>query len=293
MRYLALPAALGFDGHLNGVEFGMKCPFHRDTRPSFSINLNSGLWTCYSGCGGGNAPTLVRLVKDFGILEAEAFLLSLVIHEEIISVEADVPPPSARQFDVQRSVPQWFLDRGFSLKTASKHGLRYDAISAGLYIPVGTEGWVLRKAPGSTPKYLNSPGLERPYGPLLRGTKRGLVLTEGPLDALWAWEAGYPAMALLGGRVTDTVMQYIEWFDPEEVIIATDNDFPGQALARKLFPVLLSKGQRVTQAKFPDARKDIQELTHAELKVAIQERVCPLPAFTIPGDMLHSLSLVH
>lgn len=31
------------------------CPFHEDKRQSFSVNLETGLWKCFAGCGEGNA----------------------------------------------------------------------------------------------------------------------------------------------------------------------------------------------------------------------------------------------
>ena len=30
------------------------CPFHDDRNPSLSWSLDTGLWTCFSGCGSGN-----------------------------------------------------------------------------------------------------------------------------------------------------------------------------------------------------------------------------------------------
>ena len=36
------------------------CPLHQDSRPSFSINLESGLWKCFAGCGAGDLFTLYK-----------------------------------------------------------------------------------------------------------------------------------------------------------------------------------------------------------------------------------------
>ena len=38
----------------NASEAKGMCPFHDDQHPSFSVNLEKGLWCCHSGCGGGN-----------------------------------------------------------------------------------------------------------------------------------------------------------------------------------------------------------------------------------------------
>ena len=41
------------------------CPLHDDNNPSFSFNVETGLWTCFSGCGSGNLYQLAeRLNMD-------------------------------------------------------------------------------------------------------------------------------------------------------------------------------------------------------------------------------------
>lgn len=52
-------AQLGIDGRDNGDgEVTTLCPLHSDRTPSFAINLESGLWICYAGCGSGNIRQL-------------------------------------------------------------------------------------------------------------------------------------------------------------------------------------------------------------------------------------------
>ncbi len=36
------------------------CPLHDDARPSFSVNLQKGLWHCFAGCGAGNVHDFVH-----------------------------------------------------------------------------------------------------------------------------------------------------------------------------------------------------------------------------------------
>jgi len=38
------------------------CPLHEDNHPSFSINLEQGLWKCHAGCGEGNGLTFADLM---------------------------------------------------------------------------------------------------------------------------------------------------------------------------------------------------------------------------------------
>jgi len=40
---------------LRGSGLHGHCPFHDDREPSFSANIETGLWKCHAGCGDGNA----------------------------------------------------------------------------------------------------------------------------------------------------------------------------------------------------------------------------------------------
>src|SRR5262249_5358305 len=42
-----------------GAEASALCPFHDDQNPSFSVNLETGLWCCHAGCGGGDVFSFV------------------------------------------------------------------------------------------------------------------------------------------------------------------------------------------------------------------------------------------
>jgi hypothetical protein len=42
----------------SGPQVNICCPLHEDESPSFSMDLDRGLWTCYGGCGHGNFPQL-------------------------------------------------------------------------------------------------------------------------------------------------------------------------------------------------------------------------------------------
>jgi hypothetical protein len=39
------------------------CPFHEDRNPSLSWQLDTGLWTCFAGCGSGNTYQFAKRLK--------------------------------------------------------------------------------------------------------------------------------------------------------------------------------------------------------------------------------------
>lgn len=53
-------------GHYSGDQnMSLRCPFHKggeETRASFSINITNGVWHCFSGCGAGTLPLLLKML---------------------------------------------------------------------------------------------------------------------------------------------------------------------------------------------------------------------------------------
>src|SRR5215472_10010858 len=46
------------------------CPFHDDQHPSFTVNLETWLWNCHAGCGGGDVFDFVMRRDQVGFSEA-------------------------------------------------------------------------------------------------------------------------------------------------------------------------------------------------------------------------------
>ena len=52
-------AEMGVELKGEGDNKKAKCPFHNDKNPSFSVDLKTGSWKCFSGCGGGGVVELI------------------------------------------------------------------------------------------------------------------------------------------------------------------------------------------------------------------------------------------
>src|SRR5262249_31200413 len=57
-----------------GAEASALCPFHDDQNPSFSVNLETGLWCCHAGCGGGDVFSFVMRRNGLSFAEAVQIL---------------------------------------------------------------------------------------------------------------------------------------------------------------------------------------------------------------------------
>jgi DNA primase len=58
----------------NGNSYSIKCPFHQDRSPSFSIWPKTNTWKCWAGCGGGDVINLVSKFLSISNKEAIQFL---------------------------------------------------------------------------------------------------------------------------------------------------------------------------------------------------------------------------
>lgn len=57
-----------------GAEATGLCPFHDDKNPSFSVDLDEGLWHCHAGCGGGNIYQFIARKEHIEIKDVDHYL---------------------------------------------------------------------------------------------------------------------------------------------------------------------------------------------------------------------------
>jgi DNA primase len=121
------------------------------------------------------------------------------------------------------------------------------------------------------PKYLNSP--ETPLfnksrslfhlhqaRPIIRKTQQ-IVLFEGYLDVIKAWEAGvHNGVATMGTALTGEHAEIIRR-NAEHVVICYDGDAAGQAAAFKSIPLLEKAGCRITIGMLPDGKDPDEYIT--------------------------------
>lgn len=72
-RRLSLPVLMGQLGIGDHAKKSAPCPFHEDSRSSFSVYQRpdgSWAWKCHAGCGGGDEPDF--LAKHRGINNTDA-----------------------------------------------------------------------------------------------------------------------------------------------------------------------------------------------------------------------------
>ncbi len=260
MNIERIAESLGLErARVKGDELSACCPFHDDRNPSFSINMETGAWICYAGCGGGGLWKLVSRMRGIGQKAAKDYLKKAGIPSAVrpggpklkIAVakwkekreHGDKPkqrpcPP----YDITR-VPPWVLERGFSEEILKEYQCGYSPFYDALVIPVlQSRALIYRFNPGRVgPKYKFTKGFKSHntlYGlhNVTLGLDGSLILVEGPLDVLWLRQHGYGnSLAIMGGgrlgREQGRIIK--EGLKPKKVILAFDNDEGGQATTEK------------------------------------------------------------
>lgn len=299
-KYGDLAAQLGIIGNLSGKELRANCPIHQDRNPSFSLNVETGLWTCFSRCGHGNFQQLVEKVLSYTWQEAKTWIDS---NGQRTSLEDMLQGFEKRftyqelhfaqepQFDWRQyyeglnnyQMPQWLLDRGFTWDTINHWGFRYDIVMDALVVPVFWEGnlvgTITRNTMPDKPKYQNSPELPRDrifFGEINRN-RTDIILCEGVLDAVWLWQLGYHGVSVLGESLTQGQIQVLRNYRYGSIVLALDNDEAGINGTRRAASALVQAGWLLPQIKRirlpgdyrnkgPEYRKDVQECSANELE---------------------------
>ena len=284
-------------GSIRNNNLVTRCPWPEghstyDKHPSFCINMDTGAWICYTGCGKGSILTLVHRMLGVERNDAKSWLLSNarrdVTHADVLAslpplqdaiIEPDVGAIKAAQEDYNAMDPSrtssYLLDRGYNLQTIVNWGLRYDVRYPAVVIPiksidreiVATIRRMVPPVPPGTPKYLYSKGFDRSnhlFGANRHTGGNTIIVVEGPLDAIWLHQNGYTtAVALLGAYCSSAQVVLLRQLG-SQVTLALDNDDAGKYATERLQSIL-SKDFAVSVVPEYDG-KDVQELDEYGLR---------------------------
>lgn len=271
-------------GHSDWVS--TQCPLHVDTHPSFSINLETGKWNCFAGCGAGSIYELVRRLRNCTFSEAFNYVANYR-NEQSAAIEVDdilaildgknkapsvpVLEEAKIEYDTTK-VPKFLIDRGFKPFILKKFGIGYQAFTGAAVIPC--EKWyILRNPFGSFLKYqypANMPKSKILFG--LDKCKLGgdVIVVEGPLDCVWMHQLGFDyTVAILGMYLSkDQASLLTKNFN--RVIMMLDNDVAGSLGMSRCLDLYSKNEVELKIAKLPNSKKDPQECTFDEIQHSLQ-----------------------
>jgi DNA primase len=249
-------------------ELTAHCPFgglHKngyDKTPSFSINVNTGLWMC-RGCG--SKGNLRKLLKVFGMKRTMRNFYARKFQkddEDYDEIKEYLPLPPDSGFST------YLLDRGFTQDALDWFGIYYHCTGTAV-IPVydlsRLVGYQERVLKGGDAKYLSSfPdgvffALGR-WGATVYHTR--LILVEGALDCVWMHQHGYfETISGFSSSLSNAQIKRLQK-SPREVWIAFDGDEAGKRASEELSKKL----PKAKVVRLPEGR-DVQELDPMELEV--------------------------
>jgi hypothetical protein len=271
------------------TEVGGRCPVHHlvvgkeDRSPSWSMNLYSGLWICYSCGAKGNLSQLVLQLTDSS---DEAMLVNEhILRSGLDRLKAGVPDPvdSLPSVDLSvfrkfKAVPEQLLEyRRIEPEVAQRFGIRWDPQPRHWIIPIISPtgdlwGWqakgkdYFRNIPTGVPKSRTLFGIERFKAQIA-------VLLESPLDVvrLASLRPGLltHGLATFGAHVSTEQLNLLSrWADT--IVIALDNDEAGIEAAQKVARNCPRPRGGINFLRYEHTNaKDIGDMTNDEIEEAL------------------------
>lgn len=222
-------------------EWMTRCPKHEDAKPSLQINVEKGLFVCFS-CGW--KGSIKRIGNYLGVNVAageisDASLMKLI--ESIVAKPEDsilVRPESYLRRYTTTETNYW-RGRGFTMDTINKYQLGYDVFANAATIPVrGTNGelyGVTRRfmANDSPVKYKYPKHFIRRnnlFGSWVAKSANDTmaVLVEGGVDQMAVDQAGYLSLATYGSSLSRMQVRLLYELGIESVVLFFDDDDAGR-----------------------------------------------------------------
>lgn len=237
----------------DGEEWLCICPFHPDTSPSFRVNVVKGLYICYAcGAKGGRSSLMTRL----GISARGPRTDPSKIRHRALAMRSEAPRRRSKALPLPETVltsfraieTDYWAQRGFSPDVVEKFDLGYDITTNAATIPVRTSSGdlvaIIRRHLDPNPrlKYRYPKGFsisQHLWGAHAVETNH-VAIAEGPLDAVALWDAGVPAVALMGCRMSRFQERILKGLDLTTVTLFLDNDRAGREAADRIADRLAS-----------------------------------------------------
>jgi DNA primase len=278
--------------HLVGHNAMLCCPFHKESNPSFGIDIITGVYNCFSGsCGArGNIVNFTQKIEGLSTYEnAEQWIFerySFNTEESCSILELDfgneketkrlnyINDSVLKQYDYRHP---YLGGRGIGELWQERFRIGYDKNNFAITMPwYGRQGkcvgikyrsvidkhfWVYHENEVG-PNKITLFGINHAF----RRKERRIVIVESEIDAIYCWQCGFPAVALGTSHITRAQINELKNTYVEAVLIATDNDEAGRNIAKELEVKLswISDIYKANWSMYPSV-KDVNELTPEKL----------------------------
>lgn len=264
---------------LHGMELKACCPNpnHPDKNPSWSFNLDSQFYNCWS-CnfsGKGVAGLYLKLGKE---IPAWALSDNLTVTKKPVHTAKQRVKKVDQVVEVRQTWMSWLsANPGLAFEklkvrdilesSIKKFEIGYNARYDILYFPVkNTEGKLLGWAERSDnwdfkykimPLNVNREGLLFGENHIIEGKPNEVFLVEGPIDAIKLWQWGFMAVATLFANLMEKQAEKIIDL-ASTVIYVPDNDKAGMKMTHQVLDKLKNK-VILYGVNLPEGIKDVGE----------------------------------
>lgn len=264
-------------------------PFRNEKSPSFSINLETGLWIDFGSHDDfykkGNLITLLSFLRNETPNEVESYLLSKygidLSDVDSLSIDIDFSIDTKEEpiIDIdtykQYAFKHPYLNRrGISDKVQRAFKIGFDKKSNAIALAwFDVDGNIINIKFRSVKSKIfyyypnGQPIRNHIYGMhfVFKMKSETVYLVESEIDALYMWSNGFPAIALGGSNISEAQKKLILRSPIKTLVMATDNDAVGQEIRDKVSRAFMGT-KEIREINLPVGVKDVNDLSPERLK---------------------------
>ena len=273
---------------IRGDELISSSPFREDTSPSFSLNLETGLWIDFGSVddlwGKGNFIKLMAFLSGEhyeDVLERyQQYHISRLsdIDKFELNIKLDLPEEyrtfDLNNFDYWRYKSDYLNNRGITDKAQSAFRIGYDHGNKAIAIPYhDIDGKVInikfRKVSRKQFYYLPDGQAigNHVYGlhMIKRAKATKAFVVESEIDCLYLWGYGIPAVAMGSANMSKRQEELLDLSPLTDLVLAFDNDPAGRRVTRNAQNRLSGK-YGLQKLQFPQNCKDVNDIPKNKIK---------------------------
>jgi DNA primase len=279
-----------------GNELKGRCPIHQgEGQSSFHVNLSKNAFHCFSCKAHGNVLDFVAAMEKCSVRDATIKLAEWFTVSADTTAAPAIETPTHSGGGAGKSEPAvnkpltfqlksvdcshpYLSERGITRETAEYFGVGFfsgkGSMNGRIVIPIHNEHGELvayagRAIDGSEPRYKLPAGFHKSLElfNLHRVSGPEVVLVEGFFDCMKVYQAGFPAVALMGSALCEAQEELLA-MEFERVIVMLDGDEAGERATAECLTRLASRmwirAVRIPGGKQPD------QLLLEELRLILQ-----------------------
>lgn len=275
------------------------CPFHKETRPSFTINMESGWFHCY-GCQASGPIQL--LLRKLGYRHHDLDNLIRELQQYKKKKKKSLKEPTTflpeHILAAYERCPTSLLDAGFDKNLLYNYQVGYDTYEAKITFPVRDIYGRLVAISGRTigddspkykfytfrdtfPDYTLDPsghlwGAEKLMAKYQAGGKiERIIVCEGFKAALWCVQQGFDAVALMRTAIVADQLSLLKTFY-KPIVLFLDNDMPGRVGTARASKKIMRYVPSLKIVDYPAGKKQPDDCSGDEVKNLIKNAKNPL-----------------